>query len=131
MTKNKILLGTILLIFIIAVLSPAAALKVDKIPMPYSPSKEYHAYITAPAITHEQKEIVLKALEKTDVFKKYADISKRDFSFTWTYPYSGKIYVSTYIGSPGSDGYGLFWSDVDPKTELVLDYGISNGNKYW
>ena len=134
MTKKGLILGAVLLVCVIVILHPAAALKYDKTPVSYThytPSKEYIDYINAPVITPEQKVLVQNALETTDVFKKYADVPRKEPTYAWAYPYSGKIYVSTIIGSSSSEVYGLLWSDIDAHTGKIQDYGFSNWNKYW
>jgi len=130
MKKIGILLATFLLIAMIMLLQPAAALKTDRAPTQYTSSKEFIDYINAPVITQEQKDFAQKTIEASDVFKKYASFERGEATYMWAYPYTKTIHASMVVGSPMSNTYGLLWFDIDNRG-VIQNNGFSNWIKYW
>ena len=131
MKKIGIILATFLLIGMIVMLQPVLALKSDKVPIQYTPSKEFIDYKNAPVITQDQQDYAQKIVEGSDTFKKYASFPRRQATCVWAYPYSGTLHLSMVVVTPTSDLYGLLWFDINPDSGAIQNKGFSNWIKYW
>lgn len=82
----------------------------------YTPSKEYLDYANAPKLTQEQKDEALKIASKSPVYKQYIQYPHGQFTFTWSYPYTGKILLYTGINSTEYNGLLMIEVDNDNVT---------------
>lgn len=95
------------------------------------PPREFLDYMNAPAITREQKDIVLRIAMNSEKFQVYQNESHGPITFVWAYPYSGVVHMTMTVGSEMSPEYGLVSVDVNPDCGQVDNVSFTDWRKYW
>lgn len=98
-----------------------------------SPNPVADAYFNAPSITQEQKDRALNIASTSDVYKKYIQYPNSGWTYTWTYPYTGAIHLSTTISpnNPSATVYGQLSFDVDINKGTVINAGFGDWHNTW